>query len=110
MHQTQCVYSQTKTNILKTHRYTLVLFPFCRVFSGNAESITSQLEQGADINAVSRKGTTPLHLAAAKGKKDAAAVLVAAGAILNVASATGETPLHLAADKVRSMCTFMLGH
>lgn len=84
------------------HTHVVSILP---CLSGNAESITTQLEQGADINAMSRKGTTPLHLAAAKGKKDAAAVLVAAGAILNVASATGDTPLHLAADKVRATCS-----
>ncbi|MDR0288956.1 MAG: ankyrin repeat domain-containing protein [Rickettsiales bacterium] len=49
-----------------------------------------------DVNAKSKAGTTPLHLAASKGYKDAVETLLKANAEVNVKDQHGWTPLDLA--------------
>ncbi|KAI3376318.1 hypothetical protein L3Q82_016800, partial [Scortum barcoo] len=54
------------------------------------------LEHGADVNATTDSGTTPLHLAASEGFLDCAEILVQAGADVLARDNTGHTPLDLA--------------
>ncbi len=54
---------------------------------------------GSALNAVIGGGITPLHLAAAMGQTDMAALLIARGADANAANDTGFTPLHWAASR-----------
>lgn len=54
------------------------------------------LESGADVNATDRAGTTPLHLAAAKGYKETSQLLLRAGAAVSAKDSEGRTPLSLA--------------
>jgi ankyrin repeat protein len=52
---------------------------------------------GADVNAVDRERTTPLHHAAMSPEPALAEALIAAGAKVNTQNAAGMTPLHYAA-------------
>ena len=45
------------------------------------------------MNAKSRSGWTPLHLAAANGHKEIVELLISKGADLNAKAVTGDTPL-----------------
>ena len=63
----------------------------------NVKSITVLAKAGADLNVVDRDGRTALHWAAAEGRQDAVAQLLALNASVFNADAKGRTPLHLAA-------------
>lgn len=52
---------------------------------------------GADVNALDKERSTPLHYAAMSPRADLATALVTAGAKVNAQSAAGLTPLHNAA-------------
>ncbi|TKS93060.1 Ankyrin repeat domain-containing protein 53 [Collichthys lucidus] len=54
------------------------------------------LEHGADVNATTDSGTTPLHLAASEGFLDCTEILVRAGADVSSQDNEGHTPLDLA--------------
>ena len=54
------------------------------------------LAAGARVNAVSRQGNTPLHLAGMNGHAVTVQVLLAAGARAGMANLAGSTPLELA--------------
>ncbi|XP_042368642.1 ankyrin repeat domain-containing protein 53 [Plectropomus leopardus] len=54
------------------------------------------LEHGADVNATTDSGTTPLHLAASEGLLDCTEILVQAGADVLAQDSVGHTPLDLA--------------
>ncbi|TKS92981.1 Ankyrin repeat domain-containing protein 53 [Collichthys lucidus] len=54
------------------------------------------LEHGADVNATTDSGTTPLHLAASEGFLDCTEILVRAGADVSAQDNEGHTPLDLA--------------
>ena len=66
--------------------------------SGNIEAVKKHLAAGADVNAIDRRGWTPLHQAASYGHKEIVELLIAKGADVN-AKIGGETPLHYAAIK-----------
>ncbi len=55
------------------------------------------LDAGADPNALTADGFTPLHGAASGGTVEAVTVLLAAGADLMARDSDGQTPLHRAA-------------
>jgi len=57
------------------------------------------LEAGADPNAKSREGGTPLHTAAFTGDLDVAELLLAHGADPNVTDPKGHTPLDVARER-----------
>jgi ankyrin repeat protein len=63
---------------------------------GNIEAVKQHIAAGADVNAKSKDGTTPLHKAALKGHKEIAELLIAKGADIEAKSRLGSTPLHLA--------------
>ncbi len=54
------------------------------------------LDQGADVNAGTRHGKTPLHYAVLRGDRKAAALLIARGADVAIRDGSGATALHLA--------------
>ncbi|XP_016142837.1 ankyrin-3-like, partial [Sinocyclocheilus grahami] len=66
------------------------------------EIATTLLEYGADTNAATRQGISPLHLAAQEGNVDMVTLLIARETAINLGNKSGLTPLHLAAqeDKV----------
>jgi len=64
----------------------------------SANDVTSCLSAGADVNARTESGYTPLHMAAAFNDNPAVLeVLLAAGADVNARTESGWTPLHMAA-------------
>jgi len=64
--------------------------------NGDIEAVKQHLAAGADVNAKTGDGTTPLHYAAAKGSKEVAELLIAEGADVNAKGNIGGTPLHTA--------------
>ena len=60
---------------------------------GNIEAVKKHLAAGADVNAKSNTGRTPLHWAAARGHKEVAELLIAEGADVNAKGDDGNTPL-----------------
>ncbi len=61
--------------------------------------MTSLLEEGADVNARSKKQWTPLHVAAHKGNAAIVEALLKAGADTMVYTQTLDTPESLAQKK-----------
>src|SRR5262249_6384431 len=55
------------------------------------------LEAGADVNAISEHGSTPLHYAAFLGEVEFAKLFLQAGAKLDVRNSDGKTPAQWAA-------------
>jgi ankyrin repeat protein len=51
------------------------------------------ISHGANINAKTDRGSTPLHLAAEQGHKDIVKLLIDKGANINVKDVYGRTPL-----------------
>ena len=51
---------------------------------------------GADVNARTSDGKTPLHTAALQGSHEVAKLLIAGGADVNAKGGSGMTPLHMA--------------
>lgn len=64
---------------------------------GNLDQVKSLIEQGADIEAKTDNGSTPLHWAAASGHTDVANLLLEKGADIEAKDRGGWTPLHWAA-------------
>merc|ERR1711907_95293 len=63
---------------------------------GNVDEIRLIMSQDVDLNAKSKDGKTPLHLAVHSGATEAAALLVHMGANPNVTDKEKRTPLHIA--------------
>jgi ankyrin repeat protein len=78
-------------------------FAFCgSIFQaaseGDSATIKAYLTGNSDLALIKDPaGETPLHFAALKGHKDAAALLLSYGANVNAKDNYGETPLHAAA-------------
>ena len=60
---------------------------------GNIEVVEQHLAAGADVNAKSKTGRTPLHNAATQGHKEIAELLIEKGADLNAKDNDDGTPL-----------------
>ena len=56
------------------------------------------LDAGADVNALAKGGTSPLHIAARYGNKAMVELLLARGASVNAEDRSGSLPLHYLAD------------
>jgi ankyrin repeat protein len=68
-------------------------------WEGNADMTKMLLEKGANPNTVEReRGRTPLHLAAFRGRKAVAEMLLAHGAKMDTRDWYGKTPLSLAKE------------
>jgi len=66
--------------------------------NGNIEAVKKHLVDGADVNAKSSGGRTPLLGAAHRGHKEIVELLIAKGADVNAKDNNGGTPLHWAAQ------------
>jgi ankyrin repeat protein len=66
--------------------------------TGNIEAVKQHLAAGADVNAKSKFGRTPLHWATAEGHKEVVELFIAKGADVNVKADAGDTPLDWAED------------
>jgi ankyrin repeat protein len=67
-------------------------------YAGSKEMAELLIANGADINAKSALGTTPLHDKAVPGLIDVMELLISKGADVNAKDNNGITPLHIAAD------------
>jgi len=67
--------------------------------AGNVDGVKEWLRRGANVNAVTEYGWTPLYEAAENGHKAVAELLIAKGANVNAARENGSTPLHAAAGE-----------
>jgi ankyrin repeat protein len=63
------------------------------IFRDDLQGIKDFLAKGADVNAKSDEGGTPLHEAAIKGHKEIVELLIAEGADVNAKVDRGNTPL-----------------
>ena len=66
---------------------------------GETETALKLIKEGAEVNARTASGLTPLHeVGTGKGNVEIAKALIQAGADVNAINAHGATPLHRAAD------------
>lgn len=66
---------------------------------GDIKQVKSLISKGADVNAKSKWGQTPLHLAARAGQKDMVELLITKGAEVNAKNKWGRTPLRIATNR-----------
>jgi ankyrin repeat protein len=69
---------------------------------GNLEEVKALLDQGANVNAADKTGTTALMLAAKHGKSDVVSTLLAKGANIYATDNHGQTALKIAAKLKQS--------
>ena len=62
---------------------------------GDIEAVKKSIADGADVNAKSESGTTPLHYAAVMGHKEIAELLIDNGADVNLKDDGGDTPVNV---------------
>jgi ankyrin repeat protein len=67
--------------------------------NGNKDIVELLLAKGADVNAKTDRGSTPLHLAAFHNHRNVLELLLVKGAQVNEKSDSGCTPLYSAAEK-----------
>jgi len=70
------------SDLLRNHggKYSSIHIPSV---AGNVEAVTEFLSNGADVNAKTKLGQTPLHMAALAGHKDVVELLISKGADVN---------------------------
>jgi len=66
------------------------------VFAGHAEIVAYLIGRGADVNALSTNGSTPLMMAAREGKESIAKTLLASGARTDIVNEHGDDALRWA--------------
>lgn len=76
---------------------------------GNERVLNLLVERGANVNARTRDGETPLHSAAVCNQKNSAQILLRSGALLNAEDSNGVTPIEHAVKNNHSemVRTFM---
>lgn len=67
------------------------------VIANKTKRVQTLIDDGADIEALTRDQSRPLHIAAHYGCCKIANILLNAGAQIEVVAETGRTPLHIAA-------------
>ena len=78
---------------------------------GDLQHVEELLAAGADVNAKSSSGETPLHNAAYSGNVALVELLLASGADVNAKDRSGVTPLHVAAQRgYREVAEVLLAH
>jgi ankyrin repeat protein len=78
--------------------------------AGALEEVERHLDSGANVNEKDRKGGTPLHKAAARGRTDVAVYLVEHEADVNMQDNLGDTPLSRAAKNGHTeTCEALIG-
>ena len=78
---------------------------------GDIEAVKQYLAAGTDVNAMDKRGRTPLHFAAKRGQKELVELLIANGADVNAKTDLGNTPLHrVAAQDVKEIAGTELKH
>ena len=67
--------------------------------SGNANEVRELISAGADVNAATKHGETPLHsVSTGQGNAEIAKLLIDAGADVNAKARHGDTPLYTAVN------------
>ena len=75
-----------------------------------AQIVDKLIAAGADVDAkVPRQGTTPLHIAAQRGRRQAIQRLIRAGADVNARNNEGKTALTMAREQERTEIVELLG-
>ena len=67
---------------------------------GKIKAVKQAIADGADVNAKTKRGWTPLHSAADRGRKEIVELLIAEGADVHAKDHKGRTPLDMVDEKV----------
>ena len=81
----------------------------CIALGQSVESVRLLLDAGAEVNSVQVAGYTPLHQAAAGGKKEVVLLLLERGANPKATSDEGKTPADYARERGHSEIEILLG-
>ena len=77
-------------------------------YGGHTNVANFLIAEGANVNAVTKTGATPLHMAADAGRKAMAKLLTAKGARVDAKDEHGIVPLYLAAQNAHKAVTKLL--